>query len=102
MVFEDAGRPVHYSGQGDPNNGQYPATNGNWGDPANRITVEDVCRVYQVQNCNNGNEIFSFHFGGVNSCFGDASVHFIRQDLTPKVFVALYSRAGGEPPPSEY
>jgi prepilin-type N-terminal cleavage/methylation domain-containing protein len=102
MVFEDAGRPVHYIGQSDPNSGNYAATNGNWGDSANRITIEDVCRGVQVQNCNNGNEIFSFHVGGVMNCFGDGSVHFIREDLTPRVFVALYSRAGGETPPSEF
>jgi prepilin-type N-terminal cleavage/methylation domain-containing protein len=100
MVFEDAGRPVRYEdGRENENAGNYPATNGNWGDPANRITVEDVCRGYQVQNCNNGNEIYSFHSGGVLNAFGDSSVHFIRQDIFPKVFVALYSRAGGEPAP---
>jgi prepilin-type processing-associated H-X9-DG protein len=53
-----------------------------------------------VQNCNNGNEIFYFHSGGVNNCFGDASVQFIREDITPLVFVALYSRADGEVVPA--
>ena len=46
-------------------------TNGNWGDPDNKITVQDTCRGNHVQNCNNGNEIYSFHIDGVNNCFGD-------------------------------
>ena len=68
-------------------------------DPDNKITVEDNCRGTDVQNCNNGNEIYSFHVGGVFNCFGDGSVHFIRQDIAPKAFVALYSRSGGDTPP---
>jgi prepilin-type N-terminal cleavage/methylation domain-containing protein len=97
MVFEDAGRPVRYEGgrENETNTG-YAATNGGWSDSNNKITVEFVCRGNQVQNCNNGNEIYSFHIGGVYNCFGDGSVHFIRQDIAPKVFVALYSRAGGD------
>ena len=97
MVFEDAGRPVRYEGgrENEVASG-YPATNGNWGDPNNKITVQDTCRGTDVQNCNNGNEIYSFHIQGVYNAFGDGSVHFIRQDIAPKVFVALYSRNGGE------
>jgi prepilin-type N-terminal cleavage/methylation domain-containing protein len=97
MVFEDAGRPIRYEGgvENETANG-YPATNGSWGDPNNKITVQDVCRGSQVQNCNNGNEIYSFHIQGVNNAFGDGSVHFIRQDIAAKTFVALYSRNGGE------
>jgi len=97
MVFEDAGRPIRYEG-GRENEvtGGYPATNGNWADPGNKITVEDTCRGTDVQNCNNGNEIYSFHIQGVYNLFGDGSVHFIRQNIAPKVFVALFSRNGGE------
>ncbi|HEX4588947.1 MAG TPA: DUF1559 domain-containing protein, partial [Gemmataceae bacterium] len=65
MVFEDAGRPVRYEkGIENENNAGYAATNGNWGDPDNKITVQDVCRGNQVQNCNNGNEIYGFHTNG--------------------------------------
>jgi prepilin-type N-terminal cleavage/methylation domain-containing protein len=97
MVFEDAGRPVRYEGgrENEVTSG-YPATNGNWGDSQNKITVQDTCRGTDVQNCNNGNEIYSFHIQGVYNAFGDGSVHFIRQDIAPAIFVALYSRAGGE------
>jgi prepilin-type N-terminal cleavage/methylation domain-containing protein/prepilin-type processing-associated H-X9-DG protein len=97
MVFEDAGRPVRWEGnRQNQTTGGYPATNGWWGDPANKITVEFVCRGNQVINCNNGNEIYSFHTNGVNFLFGDGSVHFIHEDLSPKTFVALYSRSGGD------
>jgi prepilin-type N-terminal cleavage/methylation domain-containing protein len=104
MVFEDAGRPIRYEGgrENETSSG-YPADHGGWADPQNKITVEDPCRGTDVQNCNNGNEIYSFHFGGVNNCFGDGSVHFVRQDIAPKVFVALYSRNGGDSPgPTEW
>src|SRR2546423_7521623 len=84
MVFEDAGRPVRYEkGIENEVTSGYAASNGNWGDPDNKITVQFVCRGNQVQNCNNGNEIYSFHTNGVNNCFGDGAVHFIRQDISP-------------------
>jgi prepilin-type N-terminal cleavage/methylation domain-containing protein/prepilin-type processing-associated H-X9-DG protein len=99
MVFEDAGRPERYE-EGiwtPPSNGRYPARNEHWADPENRITIQALCRGNQVVNCNNGNEIYSFHLGnGANYCFGDGSVRFIRQDIAPATFAALYTRAGGE------
>lgn len=98
MVFEDTGRPIRYEGgrENEVTNG-YAATNGSWADPDNKVTVQDTCRGTDVQNCNNGNEIYSSHMQGVNNVFGDGSVRFIRQSIAPKVFVALFSRAGGEP-----
>ena len=99
MVLEDAGRPERYE-EGiwtPPSNGRYPARNEHWADPENRITIQALCRGNQVVNCNNGNEIYSFHLGnGANYCFGDGSVRFIRQDIAPATFAALYTRAGGE------
>jgi prepilin-type N-terminal cleavage/methylation domain-containing protein len=103
MVFEDAGRPVRWEGnRQNQSTGGYPATNGWWGDPANKITVEFVCRSHAVINCNNGNEIYSFHVNGANFIFGDGSVHFIHEDLDPKTFVALYSRSGGDVPGTDW
>ena len=99
MVFEDAGRPERYE-EGKwtpPSTGRYPARNEHWADPENRITIQALCRSNQVVNCNNGNEIYSFHVGGgANYCFGDGSVRFIRENIAPATFAALYTRAGGE------
>jgi prepilin-type N-terminal cleavage/methylation domain-containing protein/prepilin-type processing-associated H-X9-DG protein len=97
MVFEDAARPDKWeNGQQTNVAGGYPAGNEQWADPANRITVEVICDGTRTINCNNGNEIYSFHPGGANFLFGDGSVHFIRQTIAPLTFAALYTRAGGE------
>jgi prepilin-type processing-associated H-X9-DG protein len=46
-------------------------------------------------NCTSDNELFSFHPGGVNLCFGDGSIHFIKETINPKVLVYLVCRADG-------
>jgi prepilin-type processing-associated H-X9-DG protein len=92
MVLEDAGRPDGYV------NGQFVGLvpNARWGDPANKISIGIVCDGNRVINCTNSNEIYSFHPGGANVLFGDGSVHFIKQNIAPPTFTALYTRAGGE------
>jgi len=99
MIFEDAGRPDRWengwmtsASPGLP----FPADRERWADTANRITVEVICDGTRTINCNNGNEIYSFHLNGANFLFGDGSVHFIRQDIAPPTFAALYTRGGGE------
>ncbi len=39
----------------------------------------------------------SMHPGGMNSCFGDGSVRFIRQAISMATYRSLASRKGGEP-----
>ena len=38
----------------------------------------------------------SRHPGGVNTLFGDGSVHFMKNSISPQTWVALGSIAGGE------
>ena len=38
----------------------------------------------------------SRHAGGVNSLFGDGSVHFLKTTISPAIWVALNSIAGSE------
>lgn len=38
----------------------------------------------------------SRHMGGVNVCMGDGSVHFVRDSITPAIWQAAATRAGGE------
>ena len=47
-------------------------------------------------NCSNDSEMFSFHTGGCNNCFGDGSVRFLSNGITMSQMQALLSRAGGE------
>ena len=49
-----------------------------------------------ANGCSNDSEIFAFHPGGSNMCFGDGSVRFVRNGLTMIQMQALLSRAGGE------
>ena len=102
MIFEDIGRPDYwiYGRKGTSPS----ASNGQWGDPANRIKVEvstSCTGAKKFFNCNNGNEVYSFHSGnsGANFLFGDGSVRFIMDRLSGPAFQALFSRAGGEPTP---
>ncbi len=47
-------------------------------------------------SCTNDWEIYSMHPGGSNTGFGDGSVKFLKTTISPGVFAALITRAGGE------
>jgi prepilin-type processing-associated H-X9-DG protein len=47
-------------------------------------------------NCNNNNEMYSFHQGGMNVAFCDGSVRFLRQSLPVSTLAALISAGLGE------
>lgn len=47
-------------------------------------------------NVTNQNEVYSFHSDGANVSMGDGSVRFLKSSLSPSVFVAAVTRAGGE------
>jgi prepilin-type N-terminal cleavage/methylation domain-containing protein len=100
MIFEDAGRPDFYVDA--TFQGSFPASNEQWTDPQNKITVQVICNSTQSINCNNGNEVFSFHPGGSCFLFGDGSVHFLSERIAPTTFGALYTRAGGEVPGTDW
>jgi prepilin-type N-terminal cleavage/methylation domain-containing protein len=102
MVLEDVGRPSFWvKGKLIGNNSAAGAEH--WADPANKITIQ-VSATYcppggkTYFNCNNGNEIYSFHAGnsGAMFLFGDGSVKFVRDSIPGATFKALYTRAGGE------
>jgi prepilin-type N-terminal cleavage/methylation domain-containing protein/prepilin-type processing-associated H-X9-DG protein len=41
-------------------------------------------------------DYWSYHPGGVNFVFGDGSVHFIKNSISPPIWQALATRGGGE------
>ena len=49
-----------------------------------------------VVNCNNDDEIYSFHPGGANVLCADGSVHFLNANTPIQVIANLITRAGGE------
>ncbi len=57
-----------------------------------------------VVNCTNANEIYSFHNGGANTVFADASARFLSANISASTMVALVTKNGrdGDLLPSEY
>jgi len=94
MYFEDAGRPQRWIGnQLESDTG---VTGARWADVAAFFWVHDVCNGEQVFNCNNNNEIYSFHVSGCNFLYGDASVHYLTESMNVDVFISLFTRDEGD------
>jgi prepilin-type N-terminal cleavage/methylation domain-containing protein/prepilin-type processing-associated H-X9-DG protein len=100
MFFEDAGLPTYYD-RGVPDPGFSSANNGYWADPTSSIVMGQVLCPSAI-NCNNGNEIYSFHPQGCNFVFGDGSVQFLKETIKPKTLHALWTSANGDLPLSDY
>jgi prepilin-type N-terminal cleavage/methylation domain-containing protein/prepilin-type processing-associated H-X9-DG protein len=95
-------------------NGPAPQGGGAWADPLNYIATNGSdpggsgiaaggafmgmpAAPWSCANgCSNDSEIFAFHSGGSNLCFGDGSVRFLMNGLAMNQMSALLSRAGGE------
>ena len=98
MLFEDCGRPDFYAaGYRISGSGKEPVSGALWADADAEFAVHDVCGS-SFMNCNNGNEIYSFHPGSCNFAFGDASIRRIVTDIDPEVFVSLFTRNAGDIP----
>ena len=94
MLFEDGGRPFEY--EGGQRTGRTDVTGSQWADDEAEIWVHDVCDGIRVVNCNNNNEIYSFHPGGCNFLYGDGSVRFHPETMPTETFVSLFTRAAGD------
>jgi prepilin-type N-terminal cleavage/methylation domain-containing protein/prepilin-type processing-associated H-X9-DG protein len=100
LVVEDAGRPRQWRA-GHPGNDQ-TIYGGPWIGNSNPVLVmgsspngsnrPGPCAL----NCSNDDEIYSFHSGGANSVFADASVHFLKAGMDVRLLAGLVTRAGGE------
>jgi prepilin-type N-terminal cleavage/methylation domain-containing protein/prepilin-type processing-associated H-X9-DG protein len=96
ILFEDAGRPDLYE------NGYLVKSGGTgsgseWASSSAYFVLGDVCNATQLMNCNNRDEVYSFHTGGCNFVYADGSVHYIPQIIDPDAFISLFTRNGGEP-----
>jgi len=90
MLFEDGGRPERWvAAQQIASSG---ITGARWADEDAEFWIHDLCGS-AMMNCNNNNEIYSFHPGGCNFLYGDGSVHFHPQSLAAETFVSLFTRA---------
>ena len=52
-------------------------------------------------NCNNGNEVYSFHTGGANHAVADGSVRFVRESVDIRLFVKYLTRSGNDLVPND-
>ena len=101
MIGEDAGRPDLWRRGVQVPDRRTNDGNG-WADPncgfsLSGTTLDGVLAGGPcVVNCSNDSELYSFHNGGVNTCFADGSVHFITEQIKPDVLAALITRAGKE------
>jgi prepilin-type N-terminal cleavage/methylation domain-containing protein/prepilin-type processing-associated H-X9-DG protein len=121
LLTESAGRPYLYQrGQVVSQNASLFVLGGGWVRPASAIwllgsdsTGTVIPGTACAINCTNGQgftsyppggfygsdgtgQLYSFHSGGVNTVFGDGSVHFLTQNTTIATIAALVTRAGGE------
>jgi prepilin-type processing-associated H-X9-DG protein len=67
-----------------------------WGTPPDQPPPPWPCAI----NCTNHREIYSFHPGGANAVFADASVHFLQEGMSIRVLATLITRAGAEVVPT--
>jgi prepilin-type processing-associated H-X9-DG protein len=93
LLFECGGRPTIYQGRRETNT---EVSGGEWASIDNWFVVHDLCGGNQLMNCNNNNEIYSFHNGGCNFTMGDGSVQFVQETISPTIFCALFTRNGDE------
>lgn len=103
---EDAGRPFEYRVGKKATNSMtgalLRASGAGWADPDNEYWMDGYSTDGAVKigpcgmNCNNNNEMYSFHTAGVNAAFCDGSVKFIRAQATIAALAAAISASLGE------
>jgi prepilin-type N-terminal cleavage/methylation domain-containing protein len=93
LLFEDGGRPQSWVA-GRAQTGTISGAR--WADPASYFHIHDTCQGSALFNCNNNNEIYSFHANGANFLMGDAAVRFLAQSVSLNTFVSLFTREGGD------
>ncbi|MHC4178035.1 MAG: DUF1559 domain-containing protein [Planctomycetota bacterium] len=96
MLYEDGGRPLRYL-EGTPT-GSKNVSGSQWASEHAEFWIHEVCHTSRMINCQNSNEIYSFHTGGANFLYGDGSVHFKPESISAETFVSLFTRSGGDLP----
>lgn len=93
MYSPDAGRADRYE---DGNKKSVTNVSGSrWASPDTEYWTHNICAgARSIINCNNDNEIYSFHVGGAMFSFADGSVHFVADDADIEVQCSIITRAG--------
>ena len=100
MVVECAGRPFKYengSRSDKTTSPSEPLGGANWASNSAPFYAQEACGGgMQLFNCNNFNEMYSFHQGGSNFLFGDGRVHYLVTSIHPEVFISLFTAFAGD------
>lgn len=94
IFFEAAGRPQYFE-LGKPR-ADKNITSFRWGSPALSIRVDNTCHSTRLFNCTNSDELYSMHPNGLNIAKADGSITFISNEISPDIFVSLYTLDGDE------
>jgi prepilin-type processing-associated H-X9-DG protein len=94
MLVEDGGRPYKYEDRNRTGDG---VSGAQWADRANEFIIHNTCsNGTRVFNCNNNNEIYSFHPNACNFLYGDGAVHYHSNEIDIDAFTSLFTRAAGD------
>jgi hypothetical protein len=92
MWFETGGRPLNFEeGNRQVNNPANTQGGFSWSEYENWHDVHEHCGT-SMMNCQNDEEIYSFHVGGCYFTMGDGAVRFVEDSVDPDVFVSLFTR----------
>lgn len=92
MFFEDSGRPLGFTGYEQDTS---TVSGAKWAD-AGAFFYTHTCTGTKFINCNNHNEIYSFHTNGCFYAHADGSVQFHSQDIEPDTFFSLFTYNQGD------
>jgi hypothetical protein len=93
MWFETGAAPVRYV-EG-VRIGTLTQAGDSWAYFENYYFLHDRCG-NSLMNCNNNEEIYSFHIGGAFYGMGDGAVRFVHMSIDPEVFVSLFTPDEGD------
>jgi prepilin-type processing-associated H-X9-DG protein len=100
MLFECTGRPFKYDLgkiRGHPDSTpKEPLIGARWADDESQFWLLKFCNSTQFFNCTNQQEIFSLHPGGSNFVYGDGSVRFHVETMSPNAFVSCFTAYAGD------
>ncbi len=87
LFFEDCGRPIGYT-EHTPDGSKI--TGSRWADVDAFFYTHSTTGMKFI-NCNNHNEVFSFHRNGCFYLYADGSVHFHDAGIDPDIFFSLFT-----------
>ena len=101
MLFECTSRPFKYDlgkVRGNPDaTPKEPIAGARWADDDSQFWLQKYCYTAQFFNCTNQQEIFSLHPDGCNFLYGDGTVRFHVETMSPETFVSWFTAYSGNP-----